>query len=117
PCLRSSAAGDAAREKSGWAAALTLSESVAVRASTPVPVARTVIEAWPTAADAPAARVSVLLVWPAAMDAGEKLPVTPDGAPSTASDTAPVKPPLRDMVTVTVPLAPCATARLPPERV
>ncbi|MGE3495803.1 MAG: hypothetical protein AB7N73_13990 [Gemmatimonadales bacterium] len=54
--------------------------------------------------------VSVVLV-PEVED-GEKLPVIPDGLPWRLNPTAPVKPPLRVIVTDTCPELPWSTVRL-----
>ncbi len=40
---------------------------------------------------------------------GSRVAVTPPGTPVTASATAPVKPPRREMVTAAVPLSPSST--------
>src|SRR6476620_2404526 len=52
--------------------------------------------------------VIVLVVAPAATEAGENEAVTPVGAPSRLRSMLPAKPPERDTVAVTLPFAPCA---------
>jgi hypothetical protein len=82
---------------------------VAVRVSPPpVPVIVTV--AGPIVAAFEAVSVSALLV-PGA-EAGLKLAVTPLGAPLALNVTLPVKPPVRAIAIVLVPLALRLTARL-----
>jgi len=70
----------------------------------------TVTVADPVAAELEAARVSVVLLPVAGV--GLKLPVTPLGSPLAVKATLPVKPPVRVIVTVLVPLAPWLTVRL-----
>jgi hypothetical protein len=76
----------------------------------PPPVPVTVIVAGPSVAVLDVARVITLLVPGASV--GLKLAVTPLGNPLTLNATLPVKPPVRVMVIVLVPLAPRLTVRL-----
>ena len=62
----------------------------------------------PGVVDAAAVMVIVLVVAPAATEAGENEAVTPVGAPSRLRSMLPAKPPERETVAVTLPLAPCA---------
>ena len=83
---------------------------VTVRVSVPLtPV--TVIIVVPAVAVLEAVSVRMLLA-PVA-DVGLKTPVTPAGSPPAVSATAPVKPPVRAMPIVLVPLAPTFMLRLP----
>src|SRR5215831_10759955 len=76
----------------------------------PPPVPVTVTVAAPRVAVPEAVKVSTLLV-PVA-EAGLKLAVTPLGNPLALKATLPVKPPVRVIVIVLVPLAPRLTVRL-----
>jgi hypothetical protein len=71
--------------------------------------ARIVIVDVPAAAELDALRVRVLEVTPFARLAGEKLPVTPLGAPSMLRSTFAVRPPPRATVIATVLLPLCWT--------
>ena len=81
----------------------------AVRVRLP-PVPATVTTPVPTVAVAEAVNVNTLLV--PVVEAGLKPTVTPAGSPLALKATAPVKPPLRVIAIVTVPLAPRLTVRL-----
>lgn len=79
----------------------------------PPPVPVTVTLKVPVAAVLAAVRVRVELPLPgAAIDAGFKLAVTPDGDPETDSDTAELKPATAALDIVVLPDVPCATDRL-----
>lgn len=91
--------------------AVTVRFTVAVWAVTPVPLAVMVKPEVPAAAPAPTASDNVLVVAPAAMLAGLKVPVTPVGRPLTASVTASAKPFERVMATGTVAVPPWVTVR------
>jgi hypothetical protein len=89
----------------------TVSPTVAVRAVRPVAVPRTVNEAVPADAVAPAVMAMMPDEDPAAMVI--EFAVTPLGRPSTVTVTGPSKPPVRVMLTVMFAL-PAASMRLPP---
>src|SRR5262245_6015140 len=89
--------------KLGAATTLTVRPTVVERVRPP-PVPLTVIVAGPVAAVLDAARVRVLL--PPVVDDGVKDASTPAGNPLAVSATLSVKPPLRVIVIVLVPLAP-----------
>src|SRR5690349_20028176 len=86
---------------------VTVSWNAVVWLVTPVPVPVTVTVTVPVAALAFADNVSVLLVCPAAIDAGLKEPVTPEGSPEAVRLTASVKEPVLAIVMLTV----CAALR------
>jgi len=91
------------------AGAVTVRDTVAVCVSPP-PVPVTVIVYEPAAAVEATAMVMVEAPGPgAAMDAGLKVTVTPVGWPAADRVTAELKPPETAVVTVDVPLLPCAT--------
>jgi len=76
-------------------------------------VAVIVTVALPTVAALPAERVSVELPLPgAAIEAGLKLAVTPEGNPEADKETAELKPPLTLVAIVLLPEAPCTIERL-----
>src|SRR5215475_5943680 len=87
----------------------TVRPTVVVRVRLP-PVPVTVIVAAPSVAVLDADRVRTLL--PAVAGFGLKLAVTPVGNPLALKVTPPVKPPVRVIVTVLVPLAPRFIAML-----
>jgi hypothetical protein len=90
----------------------TVRETLAV-CVIPPPVAVTVTLEVPTTAVLLAVKVRVELPLPgAAIDAGLKLAVTPDGKPEADSDTAELKPPLTDVAMLVVPVLPRVTDRL-----
>ena len=98
--------GDALMAKFGAAAGLTVSATVVV-CVVPPPVAVTVIFVVPVVAVLLAVNVSVELPLPgAAMEAGLKLAVTPDGKPEADNDMAELKPPLTVVETVLAPEPP-----------
>lgn len=79
----------------------------------PPPAPVTVTLNVPVAAVLAALSVKVELPLPgAAIDAGFRLAVTPDGAPETDSDTVALKPPTAALDIVVLPEVPCATDRL-----
>jgi hypothetical protein len=82
---------------------VTANDREVVASVTPLPDARTVRGAVPAAADAPAERVRVALVAPAATGLADQLPVTPAGRPVRASEIGPAKLPPRVTVTATDP--------------
>jgi len=103
PCATERLVGEGVRLKSGW---VTVSVSVAVWV-TPPPVAVTVTVAVPAVAVLLAESVSVELPLPgAAIEAGLKLAVTPEGKPEAENDTAALKPPLTVVEMVLLPEAP-----------
>ncbi|MGE3495800.1 MAG: hypothetical protein AB7N73_13975 [Gemmatimonadales bacterium] len=63
-------------------------------------------------ADIVEATFSVNVVLVPEVEDGEKLPVIPDGFPCKLKPTAPVKPPVRVIVTATCPELPWSTVRL-----
>jgi hypothetical protein len=75
----------------------------------PLAFPTTVIVAGPSTAVALAVKVSVLVVTPAASDAGLNKAVTPLGIPVGCKLTGPVKEPVRVIVNVSVLLLPRAT--------
>lgn len=98
--------------KSGVVAALTVRGTVNV-CVIPPPLAVTVTFAVPVVAVLLAENVSVELPLPgAAMDAGLKLAVTPDGNPDADSDMAELKPPAAVVLMVLVPELPWVSERL-----
>src|SRR5579872_900858 len=112
PCVTDKLAGDAPIVKSGVAAATMVRAIVAVSVMPP-PVAVMVTFAVPVVAVALAVNVRVELPLPgAAMDAGLKAAVTPDGKPETVSETAELNPPLTVVEMVLLPEVPCVTDRL-----
>jgi hypothetical protein len=100
PCSMLTAAGVTVSANPG--AAVIVSCTVAVCALTPVPVPRSVSVDVPTAAFAAAVIVIDPVDTPAPMD--RALAVTPVGSPSTATATAPVNPPVRVIVRLSVPV-------------
>ena len=106
PCAIERLAGDALTVKSGVAAEVTV-RLMAVVWVTPPPVAVTVMVVTPVTAVLLAERVSVELPLPgAAIEAGLKLAVTPEGNPEADKETAELKPPLTLVVIVLLPEAP-----------
>ena len=97
------------RVKSGVAGALTVRLIVVVRVSPP-PVPVTVTVAGPVVAVLEAVRASVLLF--PVVEVGLKAAVTPLGNPLAVRATLPVKPPLRVIAIVLLPLAPRLIVRL-----
>ena len=97
------------REKSGVAGWFTVRLIVVVRVRPP-PVPVTVTVAGPRVAVLEAVKVRTLLV--PVVEVGLKLAVTPVGNPLALNATLPVKPPLRVIVIVLVPLAPRLIVRL-----
>ena len=89
---------------------ITTSVSTAVCVDTPEPVARMVIGYEPSGTFKLMSMASDAVAVPLTIDADAGVIVTPDGAPSTASETAPAKPPLRETVTIALPLAVCEMA-------
>jgi hypothetical protein len=90
---------------------VTVRATVVVWLNVPlVPV--TVTVAAPKVAVLDAVNVRTLLVPVVVVVAGLKLAVAPVGRPLTVKATAPANPPVRVMVIVLVPLAPCATDKL-----
>ena len=91
----------------GGVGAVTVSETV-VDWVTPPPTPVTVIEYVPVAVVEATVKVMVEVPEPgAAMDAGLKLTVTPDGWPVALKATAALKPPETAVVIVDDPLLPC----------
>lgn len=83
---------------------------------TPPPLAVKVTLVAPVAAVVLAENVTVELPLPgAAIEAGLKLAVTPDGSPDADNDTAELNPSFTAIDTVLLPELPCTTATLPGE--
>ena len=92
--------------------AVTVS-AIVVLCVTPPPVAVTVTFAVPVVAVALAVRVRVELPLPgAAIEAGLKLAVTPEGNPEADRETAALKPPLTLVEIELLPEVPCVIERL-----
>lgn len=87
--------------------AVTVPASVALTLANPLAVPVTVAEKEPVAAADVAVKVSVDVV--PVTETGLNVAVTPLGKPVTARLTAPVKPPVRVMVTVLAPVPPCCS--------
>jgi hypothetical protein len=109
PAVTLRAAGDALRLKAGVAAAVTVSVTAVVTFATPLPLAVIVRGYAPGAALFATASTSVLVVEPAAIEAGAKVAVTPVGRPVAARVTASANPLMRVMVRPTFPAVPCVT--------
>jgi hypothetical protein len=101
--------GLAERVKSGVATSFTV-RPIATLRDRPPPVPVTVIVAAPSVAVLDAERVRTLL--PPVVEDGLKPAVTPLGNPVAPNATLPVKPPVRVIVIVLVPLAPRLMVRL-----
>lgn len=113
PATTLSAAGVADTVTAGVAAAVNVSANEEVWVVTPGPAALTVTVLLPAVAELATARLSVLMVDPAAIVAGVKVGVTPAGSPLTVSVTASVKPFERVIVMGTVPDPPTTIELLP----
>ena len=109
PCTTETDVGEAASVKAGAPAAVTVSETVA-ECVIPPPVPVIVIVEVPVAAVEPTVIVTVDVPDPGvAIEAGEKLTVTPDGCPLADKAIAESKPPEIAVVMVDVPAPPCTT--------
>lgn len=98
--------GEALTVKLGVAVETIVNATVVV-CVTPPPVAVTVTLVVPAVAVLLAVNVSVELPLPgAAIEAGLKLAVTPEGNPETDNDTAELKPPLTVVEIVVLPVLP-----------
>lgn len=112
PCVTDTLAGEAVNAKSGVAAEVMVKAIVVVWV-TPPPVAVSVTLLVPVAAIALAVKVKVELPLPgAAMEAGLKLAVTPEGRPEADRETAALNPPITAVVIALVPELPCTMDRL-----
>lgn len=108
PCVTETLAGEAESEKFGVATAVTVSEIEVEWLSEPeVPVIVTVEV--PVVAVALALKLTVL---DPVVGLVPNVAVTPEGRPEAESDTDPVNPPEGVIVTVLLPLPPCATETL-----
>ena len=104
--------GAAVKAKSGVAAAVMVSAMV-VLCVIPPPVAFTVTLTVPVVVVLLAENVSVALPLPgAAIEAGLRLAVTPEGKLETESEIAELKPPLTAVEIDVLPVLPCVTDRL-----
>ena len=106
PAAMLTAAGVEVNVTAGVAAAVSVSAKLAVCVVTPVPDALMVTVLTPGVAVPATARLSVLVVEPAAIMAGVNVAVTPTGRPVAESVTASVKPFDRVIVIGTVADAP-----------
>ena len=109
PCATEIDAGAAEIEKSGLAVALTVRVRL-TECDIPPPVPVMVTVEVPVAADEVAVSVRVEDPEPgAAIDAGLKLALTPEGRPDADNDTAALKPPETVVEMVELPEVPCVT--------